>query len=65
MKPLKIFTGIKKNVVVTRVTSLVTGISSEMLYPIIPIFLTYVLGAPFICGAVLALISSAAFLILI
>ena len=40
------FTGIKKNVVVLSVTSLLTDISSEMLYPIIPIFLTSVLGAP-------------------
>lgn len=38
--------GIKKNVFVLGVASFFTDISSEMLYPIIPIFLTSVLGAP-------------------
>ncbi len=57
MKPPKIFTGIKKNVVVLSVTSLLTDISSEMLYPIIPIFLTSVLGAPM---SILGLIEGAA-----
>lgn len=42
----RIFKGIRKNVVVLSVASLFTDISSEMLYPIIPIFLTSVLGAP-------------------
>ena len=37
---------IKKNVVVLGIASFFTDISSEMLYPIIPIFLTSVLGAP-------------------
>jgi len=41
-----IITGIKKNVFVLGLVSLFTDISSEMLYPIIPIFLTAVLGAP-------------------
>ncbi len=39
--------GIKKNVFVLGIVSFFTDISSEMLYPIIPIFLTAVLGAPF------------------
>lgn len=38
--------GIKKNVAVLGIASFFTDISSEMLYPIIPIFLTSVLGAP-------------------
>ena len=38
--------GIRKNVVVLGLASFFTDISSEMLYPIIPIFLTSVLGAP-------------------
>ncbi|MCX5678043.1 MAG: MFS transporter [Candidatus Omnitrophica bacterium] len=57
MKPARAFTGIKKNVVVLSVTSLLTDISSEMLYPIIPIFLTSVLGAPM---SILGLIEGAA-----
>ncbi len=39
--------GIKKNVFALGLVSFFTDISSEMLYPIIPIFLTAVLGAPF------------------
>ena len=42
----KFFKGIKKNVFVLGVASFLTDISSEMLYPVIPIFLTSVLGAP-------------------
>src|SRR3989338_5827791 len=38
--------GIKKNVIVLGIASFFTDISSEMLYPIIPIFLTATLGAP-------------------
>jgi len=38
--------GIKKNVFVLGLVSLFTDISSEMIYPLIPIFLTSVLGAP-------------------
>ncbi len=59
-RPVKnpgIFNGVSKNVVVLSVTSLLTDISSEMLYPIIPIFLTSVLGAPM---SVLGLIEGAA-----
>jgi MFS family permease len=38
--------GIKKNVFILGLVSFFTDISSEMLYPIIPIFLTTVLAAP-------------------
>ena len=38
--------GIRKNVLVLGLASFFTDISSEMLYPIVPIFLTSVLGAP-------------------
>jgi len=38
--------GIKKNVLVLGVVSFFTDISSEMVYPLVPIFLTTVLGAP-------------------
>ncbi len=38
--------GIKKNVFVLGLVSFFTDISSEMLYPIIPMFLTSVLNAP-------------------
>jgi MFS family permease len=41
-----IIKGIKKNVFILGLVSFFTDISSEMLYPIIPIFLTTVLGAP-------------------
>lgn len=43
---MRIFKGLNKNIIVLSVTSFFTDISSEMLYPIIPIFLTGVLGAP-------------------
>lgn len=43
---VKIFKGLNKNIIVLSIVSLFTDISSEMLYPIIPIFLTSVLGAP-------------------
>lgn len=48
---------IKKNVFVLGIASFFTDISSEMLYPIIPIFLTSVLGAPM---SVVGLIEGAA-----
>lgn len=38
--------GIKKNVIVLGLVSLFTDIASEMLYPIVPMFLTVVLNAP-------------------
>lgn len=43
---MKLVSGIKKNVVVLGAVSFFTDISSEMLYPIVPVFLTSVLGAP-------------------
>ena len=43
---MRIFKGINKNIVVLSVTSFFADVSSEMLYPIIPIFLTSVLGVP-------------------
>ena len=42
----EIIKGVKKNVFVLGLVSFFTDISSEMLYPIIPIFLTAVLNAP-------------------
>jgi MFS family permease len=57
LKITEAFTGIKKNVIVLSVVSFFTDISSEMLYPIVPIFLTSVLGAPM---SVLGLIEGAA-----
>jgi MFS family permease len=39
-------TGITKNVVVISLVSFFNDIASEMIYPIVPIFLTTVLGAP-------------------
>ncbi len=41
-----IIKGIKKNVFILGIVSFFTDVSSEMLYPIIPIFLTTVLSAP-------------------
>lgn len=38
--------GLGRNVIVLGAVSLLTDISSEMLYPVIPLFLTAVLGAP-------------------
>jgi hypothetical protein len=38
--------GFSRNVFFVGLTSLFTDISSEMVYPLIPIFLTTVLGAP-------------------
>ncbi|HDY69599.1 MAG TPA: MFS transporter [Actinobacteria bacterium] len=40
------FRGIKRNVLVLGVTSLLTDLSSEIIYPLVPLFLTSVLGAP-------------------
>ncbi len=40
--------GIKKNVFILGLVSLFTDIASEMLYPIVPLFLTLVLGAPMV-----------------
>ncbi len=52
----KVF-GLSPNVVVLGGVSLLTDISSEMLYPLVPVFLTTVLGAPV---AALGLIEGAA-----
>ena len=57
LKIREAFTGIKKNVIILSVVSFFTDVSSEMLYPIVPIFLTSVLGAPM---SVLGLIEGAA-----
>ena len=45
-RPAVAAAGIPKNVVLLGLVSLCTDISSEMLYPIVPVFLTAVLGAP-------------------
>lgn len=59
----KIF-GIQRNVFFLGLTSLFNDISSEMIYPIIPIFLTTVLGAPAtIVGLVEGIATSTASLI--
>jgi len=47
-EPDFLIAGIKKNVFILGLLSLFTDISSEMLYPIIPFFLTLVLGAPMV-----------------
>lgn len=39
--------GIKRNVFILGITSFLTDLSSEAIYPLIPLFLTSVLGAPF------------------
>jgi MFS family permease len=44
--PKQILQGLGRNVVILGFVSLFTDISSEMLYPIIPLFLTTVLNAP-------------------
>jgi MFS family permease len=41
-----LFSGITKNVYATGLVSLFTDISSEMIYPLVPLFLANVLGAP-------------------
>lgn len=44
----KIFYGIKKNVFVLGLVSFLTDVSSDMIYPILPLFLTLVLKASFV-----------------
>jgi len=44
-KKKNIFTGITKNVFVLGVASFLTDVSTEIIYPLLPIFLTSVLGA--------------------
>lgn len=41
-----LLSGLGRNVVLLGIVSLLTDISSEMLYPVVPLFLTTVLGAP-------------------
>lgn len=41
-----LFAGIRRNVVTMGIASFLTDISSEMIYPILPLFLVNVLGAP-------------------
>jgi MFS family permease len=56
-----IFKGLNKNIIVLSIVSFFTDISSEMLYPIIPIFLVSVLGAPMsILGLIEGIAESAA-----
>lgn len=56
-----LFKGLNKNIVVLGVVSFFTDVSSEMLYPIIPIFLTSVLGVPMsILGLIEGVAESAA-----
>lgn len=44
---MMLFRGIRRNVLVLGITSLLTDLSSEIVYPLVPLFLTSVLGAPF------------------
>ncbi|MBC7926323.1 MAG: MFS transporter [Bryobacteraceae bacterium] len=61
---IKLPQGITRNVVVLGVVSLLTDISSEMLYPLIPLFLTSALGAsPAIIGVIEGLAESTASLL--
>jgi MFS family permease len=56
-----IFKGLNKNIIVLSIVSFLTDVSSEMLYPIIPIFLTSVLGAPMsVLGLIEGIAESAA-----
>ncbi|PIW35366.1 MAG: MFS transporter, partial [Candidatus Nealsonbacteria bacterium CG15_BIG_FIL_POST_REV_8_21_14_020_37_12] len=45
-KVMKNKSGISKNVFVLGLVSFFNDVASEMIYPIVPIFLTSVLGAP-------------------
>lgn len=53
----RFFGGLGRNIPILGAVSLFTDISSEMLYPVVPLFLTSVLGAPM---AVIGLIEGAA-----
>ena len=60
-EPDFLISGIKKNVFVLGLVSLFTDIASEMIYPIIPLFLTLVLGVPMsVVGLIEGLTESAA-----
>lgn len=43
--PMNLFRGMTRNIVILGMVSLLTDISSEMIYPLLPTFLTTVLGA--------------------
>jgi len=45
-RPSPLLTGLSRNVVVLGLVSLFQDLSSEMLYPVVPLFLATVLGAP-------------------
>ncbi len=52
-RPGRFFRGITRNVVVLGIVSFLTDVSSEMIYPLLPTFLTAVLGAgPAFLGAI-------------
>jgi MFS family permease len=58
------FTGISRNVFYLSVVSLLTDISSEMIYPLVPLFLSATLGAPVaIIGIIEGLAETAASLL--
>lgn len=52
--PRAYFAGLSRNVILLAIASLFTDISTEMLYPVLPVFLTQILGAS---GSVVAEIS--------
>ena len=55
------FNGITKNVLILGFISLLTDVSSEMIYPLLPVFLTAVLGAgPAFIGIIEGIAESAA-----
>lgn len=45
-RPLPLLAGLSRNVIVLGLVSLFQDLSSEMLYPVVPLFLATVLGAP-------------------
>ncbi|PYD68948.1 MFS transporter [Komagataeibacter swingsii] len=55
--PCACFAGLSRNVVLLAVASLFTDISTEMLYPVLPVFLTQMLGAS---GSILGLMDGCA-----
>ena len=64
LTPSKLLQGLGRNVVILGFVSLFTDISSEMLYPVIPLFLTVVLNAPMsVIGLIEGLAESSASLL--
>lgn len=55
--PRACFFGLSRNVVLLAIASLFTDISTEMLYPVLPAFLTQTLGAS---GSIVGLIDGCA-----